>query len=208
MKKLETEKLNYWCEVERALEENSISGFKIACIESEKVFKHLLKSKGYPVEDIRQTLSLFGWKLANKESLVKAIDLTEKIKESFDYRLSNFEAEDIVEAFKQGIADFTEAKDLTWQRKAILLWENYFSFKSSFLKKFIVSFLAFFLVIKLLSSTSFGSWIVSTLVSVSNFIYSWFLLFSIIVIAIFIFVISAFLYFEKGKTRIKSIKEK
>jgi hypothetical protein len=206
MRAINDQNQNHWHEVEKSLEENTSSGFKMACIEAEKSFRTLLEEKHYPTENLEQTLTLFGWKLTNKEGLKKALEKANKIKNSFDYRLSSFEAEDIVEVFKQAICDFTEAKPLTWQRKVTLFLDHYLSFDSSFFKKALLGVLSFFLLVKTLAHTAIGQWLTAKLVSVADFIFSWLLLFILISIGVFIFVITVFVSLDKKKTRIKSIK--
>jgi hypothetical protein len=199
---------NLWEEVEHSLEEHSPSGYKMACVEAGKVFKHVLKNKGYPVGDINQIITLFGWKLTDKEGLKKAIKKTEQIKETFDYQMTSFEAEDIVEAYKQAIQDFSSAKALSWQRRFALLWQNYLSLKTSFAKKVLFGFFGFFLVVKLLAKTSIGHSVVKFFVGLADLIYSWFIFLAVLFLVAIIFVIIIFAYLEKKKTRIKSLDEK
>lgn len=197
---------NLWAEVERALAEHTASGYKMACIEAEKVFYYKLKEKGYPTGNIKQILTLFGWKLSNKDALAKALEKTEQIKTSFDYTMSSFEAEDNVAAFKAAVDDFSHAKALSWQRKLSLFWDNYISFKSSFAKMALLSLFIFFLVIKFLSATSIGHDIVNFFVKISDFIFSWFILLLGIGIVIGLIVFGLITIFERNKTRIKEIK--
>jgi hypothetical protein len=199
---------NYWQNVEQALAEHSPNGYKMACIEAEKVFKHLLKSKGYPTKDLENLLVLYGFRLTNKEGLKKALKKTAEIKETFDYKLSSFEAEDIIESFKQAINDFSDSKTLGWQKRFILFYQNYVSLKSSFAKKLILGLLGFFLIVKFLSRTSPGNSLAQFIVQIADFIYSWFLFFIVIAFGLFLAMILLFSRFDKNKTRIKSIQEK
>jgi len=199
---------NIWGEVERSLEEHSSSGYKMACIEAEKVFKHVLKNKGYPVSDINQVITLFGWRLTDKEGLRKALKKTEQIKEIFDYQMTSFEAEDIVESFKQAIQDFSDKKALSWQRRFALLWQNYISLKTSFAKKTIIGFFGFFLLIKILARTNIGRNITDFFIRIADIIFSWVVFLGTMALVAIIFIIVIFAYLERKKTRIKSIDEK
>jgi hypothetical protein len=199
---------NLWQNVESALAEHSANGYKIACIEAEKVFRYLLKSKGYPIADLENLLVLYGWKLTDREGLKKALKKNREIKDTFEYQLSSFEAEDIVETFKQAIADFSDAKTLGWQKRFILFYQNYISLKSSFAKKLTIGLLGFFLIVKFLARTSFGNSMTAATVRIADFIYSWFLFFLILAFGLFLLVLVAFSKFDNKKTRIKSIKDK
>ncbi|GEM_PF-1041474 len=208
MRVINQKNINLWDEVDRSLEEHSSSGYKIACIEAEKAFIYVLKSKGYPINNIKQITMLFGWRLTDKTGLIKALEKTNNIKETFDYTLTSFEAEDIVESFKQAIKDFSESKSLSWQRKFALLWQNYMSLKTSFAKKIVIGLLAFFLVIKLLSSTKIGLSVANYLIKIANVIYSWFILLGLFGIVLVAFFVIIFAFLERKKTRIKSIDKK
>lgn len=206
MKAISSSKESLWTEVEKSLSEHTTSGYKMACIEAQKVFYYLLGSKGYPVKNTKQLLAVFGWKLSDKKGLQNAIEKTELIKNKFDYTLSSFEAEDIVDAYIKAIEDFSKAKAVSWQRKVGLFWDNYLSLKSSFGKKVIVGLILFFVLVKLLSSTKFGLTVVSAIVAVSDFIFSWFLI-VIVGAGILVFIIFGIMtLLEKNKSKIKEIK--
>ena len=206
MKAISTKSNDLWGEVERSLKEHTPSGYKIACIEAQKVFYYLLKSKGYPTKNMKQVLTIFGWKLTNKKALQNALEKTELIKNSFDYTLSSFEAEDIVASYAKAIEDFSQAKALSWQRKVGLIWDNYISIKSSFAKKALISLVIFLVVVKLLASTKFGLNIVTVVVNISDFFFSWFIV-GVVAVGILVFVVfGAVTLFEKNKSKIREIK--
>jgi len=195
-----------WGEVERALKEHTASGYKMACIEAQKVFYYLLRSKGYPTRNMKNVLAIFGWKLSDKKVLQNALEKTELIKNSFEYTLSSFETEDIIAAYAKAIEDFSHAKTLSWQRKVGLFWDNFISIKSSFSKKLLVGIILFFVLVKLLASTSFGLVVVNAVVAVANFFFSWFLV-VIVGAGILVFVIFGIMtLLEKNKSKIREIK--
>jgi len=206
MKAISQKTENLWLEVERALSEHTASGYKMACIEAEKVFYYKLREKGYPTGNIKGVLTLFGWKLTNKDSLAKALEKTEQIKTVFEYTLSSFETEDIVAAFKDAVADFSHAKALSWQRRLTVFWDNYVSYKSSFAKMTLLVLFIFFLVVKFLSATKIGENLVALAVSASNFIFSWFLLLLGIGAIVAIVAFGIVTWFEKRHTKIREIK--
>lgn len=206
MKAINRKSNDLWAEVERALKEHTTSGYKMACIEAQKVFYYLLRSKGYPSKNMKTVLRVFGWKLSDKKALQDALDKTELIKSSFEYTLSSFETEDIIAAYAKAIEDFSHAKALSWQRKVGLFWDNYLSIKSSFAKKLLVGIILFFVLVKLLSSTHFGQVVVNAIVAISNFFFSWFLV-VVVGAGILVFVIFGVItLLEKNKTKIHEIK--
>lgn len=205
MKAISRKPENLWHEVERSLAEHSPTGYKMACIEAEKVFLYLLREKGYPTKNINIIMTLFGWRLSNRAALTNAFSKAEDIKNTFEYTLSSFEAEDIVSAFKQAIDDFSETKTLNWKRKITIFWDNYISFRSSFAKVALITIFSFFLLVKLLAHTKIGQNIVGIFVAISDFIFSWFILLigGAIIIGI---VASVIILIIENKTKIKEIK--
>ena len=206
MKVISRKTENLWSEVERTLAEHTTSGYKMACIEAEKVFYYKLREKGYPTGNIKQILALFGWKLTNKTALAAALEKTEQIKTSFEYTLSSFEAEDIVHAFKDAVDDFGHAKALSWQRKLTVFWDNYISYKSSFAKMTLLFLFLFFLAIKFLSATKIGEQIVGIFVSIADFLFSWFLLLVGIGAIVALVAFGAVTWYEKSHTKTREIK--
>lgn len=206
MKAISQKTDNLWLESERALSEHTASGYKMACIEAEKVFYYKLREKGYPTSNIKLILSLFGWKLSNKDALVKALEKTGQIKTIFEYTLSSFEAEDIVSTFKDAVDDFSNARALSWQRKITIFWDNLISYRSSFMKKFLLILFLTFLTVKFLSSTIIGRQFVRLIVLISNFIFSWLLLLVGLGIVVAIVIFAVISRFEKKHSRIKEIK--
>lgn len=194
---------DYWSEVESCLSEQSAAGYKMAIIEADKILRFILKKRGYPGKSLEQQIFYAGWKLGDKKSLKKALQKKEEIVNNLEYKLSTFEAEDAVEAYKEAILHFTSKKTLRLKERLALYYTHYLSIRSSFLQRSLLSFLAFFLIIKLLDSTEYGRLAWEWLIAMSNFIYSWFLVFLLLGGAILLIVIGSFLYFEKGKTKIK-----
>lgn len=197
-----------WAVVELALKENTTSGYKMACVEAEKVFRSILKDKGYPSKNINQTLLFFGWLVLDREGLKRALAKTAQIKETFDYQLSSFETEDIINAFRQSSLDFSEKKSLSRRRKIFLFYQDYLSARVSFLKKLIVTVLLFFLTVKFLARTDLGHKMVSWVVGISDFFFSWFIITLIVLGVIAFLVVIIFAFLERKKTKVIKNKEK
>lgn len=206
MKAISKKSDDLWGAVEGALKEHTASGYKMACIEAQKVFYYMLKQKGYPTKNMKQVLAIFGWKLTDKKALQSALEKTELIKNSFEYTLSSFETEDIVASYARAIKDFSGAKSLSWQRKVGLFWDNYLSFRSSFAKKLFVGIILFFILVKLLSSTAFGQKIVSVVVVISDCFFSWFLVVVVGAGLVVLVIFGLMTLFEKNKSKIREIK--
>jgi len=194
---------DYWTEVEACMAEGTASGYKMAVIEADKILRFVLSSKGYPGRGLKEQILLAGWRLEEKKALNDALKRREEIADNLEYRLSTFEAEDAVKAYKEAIIHFSSKKPLKFKRRLILYYNHYLSLRSNFFKKFLLFFLAFFLTVKMLSSTGFGASLVGVLVEISNFLFSWFVVFFLLGSAILVLIMGSLLYFEKNKVKIK-----
>src|SRR3989337_1498482 len=161
---------DYWSEVEACLSEQTASGYKMAILEADKILRYVLKQKGYPGKDLEKQIFYAGWRLEDKGGLKKAIAKKEEIVEKIEYKLSTFEAEDAVEAYKEAILHFSSKKALGLKNRLTLYYTHYLSIKSSFLQKNLLIILAFFLAVKLLDSTETGRLVWEKLVAISGFI--------------------------------------
>ncbi|MCL5093771.1 MAG: hypothetical protein M1355_01425 [Patescibacteria group bacterium] len=194
---------DYWSEVEACMAERTAVGYKMAVIETDKILRFVLKQKGYPGKDLRQQILLAGWRLEDKKGLEKALEKRDEIVNNLEYRLSTFEAEDAVKAYREAILHFTSKKTLKIKARIVMYYNHYLSIRSTFLQRSLVLIFVFFLLVKFLSSTEVGKSVSFYVVKASDFIFSWFLVFALLGIALLVIVISSFLYFEKSKTRIK-----
>src|SRR3990172_7004409 len=147
---------DYWAEVDACMAEETASGYKMAIIEADKILRFVLKQKGYPGKDLKQQIFYAGWKLEDKKELHKAIAKKDEIVDKLEYKLSTFEAEDALGAYKDAVIHFSSKKTLRLKNRLALYYTHYLSIKSKFFQKSIISFLVFFLVIKLLDSTEIG----------------------------------------------------
>lgn len=197
------ENQDYWQEVEECLKEGSPSGYKMALIEADKILSFVLKQKGYPGKNVRQQVLLAGWRLEDKKSLEKALEKRDEIINNLEYRLSTFEAEDAVKAYREAILHFSSKKAISFGKRAALYYTHYLSIKSSFFQKSLIILLLFFLFVKFLTATTYGKTLGDAVVGTSNFIFSWFMVFLLLGIAIGVIVIGSFMYFGREKVRIK-----
>jgi len=203
MEEVKERNKDYWCEVEDYLSEGTPSGYKMAIVEADKILYHVLKQKGFPGKDIKVKIFYAGWELEDKRGLRSAIKAREDITQKLDYKLSTFDAEDAINAYKEAIIYFSKNKKLDFFKKSSLYYTHYISYKSPFLQKAVAFVFTFFLLVKFFNSTEIGKKITSTLVAVSNFIFSWFTVFLLLGTGFLIIVIGSFFYFGKEKTRIK-----
>lgn len=190
---------NIWYEVEASLKEKTQSGYKMALLDSDKLLRHVLKEKGYPGKDLKKQLFWAGINLSGRTNLKNAIKKKDEILNDFHYRLSSFEIEDFLAAYKQVIEHVRNTKKLELKRKIGLCFENYLFLKNTSLIKVISIILVVFFGIKLLSSTETGKLAVAKIVEVNNLLFDWLKILLLIGLGVAVVVFTSFIYLDKKK---------
>lgn len=195
-----------WVEVETALNEHTVSGYKIAIIEAYKVLDAVLKSKGYPGKTIEKKLFWAGYSLKDKRGIAEGIRLHDEIAGKFSFKLTDLEAKDIVNEYKKAISDIQQEPNFNMVDRLKVFAENYLSPRSVLFWRNLAIVFGFFLVVKLLSQTEAGGQIVQKVVDVSDFAISW--QFLVIVMTLIIIALIIHSYFSnKSPVKIKDDTE-
>ncbi len=199
---MKTEEL--WREVHSDLAEKSESGYKMAILDSDKLLRKALKEKGYPGNDVKKQLFWAGVNLNARPDLKKALKKKEEILEDYDYRLSSFELEDFLNAYRKVIERVFGGERLSVRKKLGIYFENYFFLKNISKWKSIAVVLGIFLGIKILSSTGIGIGLTDRVVQLDNLLFDWFLMLLLIALAVGIIVLVSFVFLDKSrKVKIK-----
>jgi hypothetical protein len=188
-----------WEEVERSLAEKTLAGSKMAVLEAHKVLELVLKTEGYPGKVERQ-LNLAGYSLSEKDPIAEAIKKQKEILASFEYQISDFEAEEIVSQYKKVIDEVLKRGEFTGTDKLKAFGRYYFSPKSLVFWRNLGIVAVVLVLIKFLSKTEAGLGLVTWIVNAVDFIISWQFLVILIVVAI---AISAIVYFYANRPKVK-----
>lgn len=188
-----------WREVEVDLKEKTSSGYKMALLDSDKLLRSVLKAKGYPGKDLKKQLFWAGINLTGRADLKDAMKKKDEVLNDFDYRLSSFEIEDYLKAYRKTVEFVESAKKLGFKRKAGIYFENYLFLKNIGKSKAVIVVLAIFFGIKLLSSTEIGQNVVSKTVEINNILFDWFKMFLLLGLGVAVIVFISFLYLDKKK---------
>lgn len=193
-----------WQEIEADLKEKTNSGHKMALLDSDKMLRRALKDKGYPGKDLNKQLFWAGINLNARLDLKKALKKKQEILDEFDYRLSTFELEDFLNAYRKAIERVSSGDRLTLKKRLGIYFENYFFLKNTSKIKSLLAVLAVFLGIKVLSSTVIGSSITKKVVSIDNLLFDWFLILLLVGLVVGVIVFVSFIFFDKSrKVKIK-----
>lgn len=195
---------NIWQEIDSDLREKTQSGYKMALLDSDKLLRNTLKEKGYPGKDLKKQLFWAGINLKGRADLKDAFKKKEEILTKESYRLSTFELEDYLNAYKKAISWVESARSITLRRKVGLYFESYFFLKNAPLTKIIATLVIVFLGIKFLSSTETGKSIVTKVVEIDNLLFEWLKIILLIGLALAVVIFVSFIYLDKKKNvRIK-----
>jgi len=199
-----SENKNIWHEIEADLREKTDSGYKMALLDSDKLLRNTLKRKGYPGKDLKKQLFWAGINLSGRADLKNAIKKKDEVLNDSDYRLSSFEIEDYLSAYKKVIEWVLSAKKLGLKRKIGLTLENLLFLKNTSWTKALLVVLAIFFGIKLLSSTDMGKNVVGKIVEIDSQLFDWLKIALLISLVVAALVLASFIYLDKKKkVRIK-----
>lgn len=191
-----------WVEVDAALAEHTVSGYKIAILEAYKILDAVLKSKGYPGKTIEKKLFWAGYSLKDKKGVAEGLRLHDEIINKFSFKLTDYEAKDIITEYKKAIAEIQEEPAFGMVDRVRVFAENYLSPKSVLFWRNLAIVFGFFLAVKLLSQTEIGRGIVQKVVDVSDFAISWQFLAIVIILIIIALVVHSY-FSNKSPVKIK-----
>lgn len=114
------DKLNLdWSGVEQALAEGTISSYKIAVLETEKLLEQILNRKKFPGKNIEKKLSLARKFLADSGKLDLARRMREKIIIEPNFDLSLEDTKQIIASYYQALTDLDN-----FQKSYLSFWQN------------------------------------------------------------------------------------
>lgn len=189
-----------WSDVEEALAENSPAGYKIAILETDKVFReYLTRFKYLGSEHSKKIKSLSGLLLNKKRELSLLQTVKEKLIEEKKFDISRDDAKEIISEYWQIIKALDELNRRTRRTEKFWLRLKNSSFLS-FLKICAAAFAALIFGVKFLGTTTIGKEIIAATVRIADLIF-WEILMATGAIAA-LFVIYKFrVYYQKKKIR-------
>ena len=192
-----------WDRVEKYLREKTFSGNAMALVETEKLFREVIKKLDFPGKDIDKQIKVLRSFFSDYRRLKRAREQEKKILKKINYEISSEDAQKYLSAYYQAINDLIEFK-----KKKISFWKKmkfylrlYIPCSKNFSKKFILTLFIFFLIIFILDSTNFGAVVVDLFVKISHLIFSWVLFVALLIAGIAILVIGTIYYFESRKKK-------
>jgi len=187
-----------WSSVERALEEGTFSGYKMAVVETEKIFHQVLEAKKIPGKTPANQIQFAKKFLGLPNKLNNARATYQKILNQPHFSIDRDETKTTIAAYYQAIIDLQEnlAKHLSWQDQISLRAKNFLDKMPNQLKKISIVIALFSFGTLFLAKTSPGKMTASILTNIADFII--FRIFAgLTIIALILLIIFGVMYFKK-----------
>jgi len=189
-----------WQLIEDLLNEGTISGYKIAVIETEKILQAVLDDKKFPGKDTSAQIENARIVLENFDKLNYSRAMFNKIIKESAFDISAEDTKEIIAGYYKAISDIikTDSKDVELKEKVnLFLQRHFYNFPSRIRNGFILIFL-FLAAIFVLTETATGQSIAEMISGFSQFVF-YKLIPMILVIVVLGGIIVGGLYYWKRK---------
>lgn len=160
-----------WSPVEKALEQGGALGYKMAIIETDKIFNKALEKKNFPGETVDKKIQNIQSVFSNMEKLNYARAIHDKIISEPNFEISGEETQHLIGAYYQAIIDITQlrhgALNIFTRIKFNII--NLFRYKLvRWARNIILSIILFFIIVIFLNDTLIGKKITSGIVDIAH----------------------------------------
>ena len=184
-----------WSDVEEALVENSPAGYKLAVLETDKVFRDYLARFKYLGSEPEKKIKALGKLLNKKRELSLLRTVKEKMVEEKKFDISRDDAKEIISGYWQIIRTLDEFNRRTRRTEKFWLRLKNSSFLS-FLEIFAAAFAAIILGVKFFSAAAVGREIIAAAVRIADLLFLEILIIAGAIVILFI-IFRVRKYFQK-----------
>lgn len=193
-----------WSSVEKALEQGGALGYKMAIIETDKIFNNVIEEKNIPGDTIDKKIQSIRSVFSNSEKLQYARAIHDKIVSESNFEVSEQETQHLISAYYQAIIDVTQMRNGTLHIFTRLKFKviNLFRYKiARWIRNLLVLFLLFFITVVVLHDTLVGQKITAAVVEFAQFMVYKFLVYAGIVIVGMLVLIGLIYWWEQKRNR-------
>lgn len=194
-----------WRPIEKALEEQSQNGYKIAVIETHKVFQILLEEKKFPGKTFEERFKKAKKIFSSPEKTEYAINMYKKILNEQHFEISSEDVKEIIATYYQAMIDIKEEaprKSLGILTKIRLLAPVKKRNTKKVIIWVVVIIFAFFFIVFLLDRTHIGNTAARIIADIATFVYTK-LIIAIGILGAFAALLFASLHHIKKRKRIE-----
>lgn len=195
-----------WSSVEKALEQGGALGYKMAVIETDKIFNKVIEEKNIPGDTMDKKIQNIQSVFSNSEKLRYARAIHDKIVSESNFEVSGEETQHLISAYYQAIIDVTQMRHGTLNIFTRLKFRiiNLFRYKiARWIRNIAILFLLFFITVVLSHDTFIGRRITAIVVEFSQFMVYKFLAYAGIIILGVLVLIGLSYWWEQRRNRSK-----
>ena len=162
-----------WQLIEKLLNEGTISGYKIAVVETEKILQEVLNDKNFPGKNISAQIENARMILENFDKLNYSRAMYNKIMKESAFDISSEDTKEIIAGYYKAISDIIkmDSKDIEIKEKVnLILQRHFYNFPVKIRNGFILAFL-FLLAIFISTETATGQSIAAMISNFSQFVF-------------------------------------
>jgi len=162
-----------WQLIEKLLNEGTMSGYKIAVIETEKILQAVLDDKNFPGKNISAQIENARTVLENFDKLNYSRAMYNKIIKELAFDISSEDTKEIIAGYYKAISDIIkiDSRDIAAKEKVNLLLQRYFYNFPSKIKNGFILLLLFILAIFISTETATGRSIAIIISDFSQFVF-------------------------------------
>jgi len=162
-----------WQLIENLLNEGTVSGYKIAVIETEKILQAVLDEKNFPGKNISAQIENARIVLENFDKLNYSRAMFNKIIKESDFDISAEDTKEIIAGYYKAISDIIkmDSKEIEIKEKVnLFLQKHFYNFPVKIRNIFILVFL-FLLAIFISTETATGQSIAGIISDLAQFVF-------------------------------------
>ena len=162
-----------WQLIEKLLNEGTMSGYKIAVVETEKILQAVLDDKNFPGKNISAQIENARTVLENFDKLNYSRAMYNKIIKETAFDISSEDTKEIIAGYYKAISDIVkmDSKNIEAKEKVNLLLQRYFYNFPSKIKSGFILLLLFILAIFISTETATGRSIAIIISDFSQFVF-------------------------------------
>lgn len=189
-----------WQAVDKALAENTISGYKMAVVEAEKTFRNFLITSSIPGKNYEEKIVYVLRIVAEPEKLEYAQKIYHRIINEAYFELSLQDVKTIIAAYFQTASQLKSRLDVMgWTKKARMEMDFRAKKLLYMAKNLALVILGVLFLILFLAETSTGKYLTSLIASTVHFLFYKVFLVTLGVAVVLVVIIAAAVYIETRK---------
>lgn len=161
-----------WKIIQNALNEGTVSGYKIAVLEMNKIFQTFLKNKKYSAKTKEKQFEKILSIIKHEEKLIYARTMHKKILKEPGFDIGKEDTQDIIKGYYSAMVDIFRDlhKQETWKTNLINKFKYYYPKPLKFLKIAGIISAIFIILVLFLADTSIGNSLTHALINFIHFI--------------------------------------